>query len=91
MLERATTAPAIWGDSELSSKEYMVAFAKRLRLVREQAGYSTAGAFAREALDIDANRYRTYERGDCSPSFEIMLKIAQKTNRSLDYLMRPLD
>jgi transcriptional regulator with XRE-family HTH domain len=68
-------------------------FARRLRqlrtaygtLVRSDPKY-TADAFAKE-LGIEAETYRTYERGDSQPNLETLAKIRQVTQHSLDTLI----
>lgn len=68
-------------------------FARRLRQLRESYGVLvrgnpkyTADAFAKE-LGIEAETYRTYERGDSEPNLATLKKIREITRHSLDTLI----
>lgn len=56
--------------------EVMSAFSKKLRTAREAAGYATAKDFA-EALGIEENRYRHWERGSAQPNFTMLTRISR--------------
>lgn len=62
-------------------------FAERLRAARITKGYANQKDFA-AALDIEAERYRMWERGDREPDITHLVKIAAKLEVSLDFLMR---
>lgn len=69
------------------------AFGTRLRALRKSHGVQvhaddrfTAGAFAIE-LGIETETYRTYERGEHKPPFEILEKIHRATRVSVDWLL----
>ena len=59
---------------------------KRIRKLREDAGFS------QEGFALDAGLDRTYiggvERGERNPSFEILLRIARRLDVSLTDLVR---
>ena len=67
-----------------SAKE---AFARRLRVAREAAGYETMRAFA-AALGIAEATYRRYEAAETEPGIEKLSDIAELTGASLDFLIR---
>lgn len=59
---------------------------KNLRYYREQAGYNTAKEFA-DVLDIPYNTYTAYENQKREPKLEMLIKIADLLNVSLDDLV----
>lgn len=66
-----------------------LAFADRLKLVREQAGYPSKAGFARK-LGIEEARYRKWERAGSEPDLHHLCKIQRITGVSLDYLIAGL-
>lgn len=60
-------------------------FGKRLNETRKKRGI-TAQQMADE-LDMTLRAYRNYESGDRFPSPDILIKIADILNVSIDYLM----
>jgi predicted transcriptional regulator len=73
-------------EAEMSTSKYMKAFGKRLTAARIAAGYDTAASFAK-ALGVDAYRYRHYERGNASPSYEVLKKICDLTKKDSTYFI----
>lgn len=61
-------------------------FGRRLRACRLAAGYVDAADFANH-LAIDRNRYRSYERGEREPPFELLVRLAKELGKSLDFLL----
>lgn len=59
---------------------------KNLRYYREQAGYKTAKEFA-DILNIPYNTYTAYENQKREPKLEMLIKIADLLNISLDDLV----
>ena len=59
---------------------------KNLRIYRERAGYATAKEFA-DALDVPYNTYTAYENQKREPKLEMLIKIADLLNVSLDDLV----
>lgn len=59
---------------------------KNLRIYRERAGYATAKEFA-DALDVPYNTYIAYENQKREPKLEMLIKIADLLNVSLDDLL----
>ncbi len=59
---------------------------KNLRIYRERAGYATAKEFA-DALDVPYNTYTAYENQKREPKLEMLIKIADLLNVSLDDLI----
>ena len=59
---------------------------KNLRIYRERAGYATAKEFA-DALDVPYNTYTAYENQKREPKLEMLIKIADLLNVSLDDLL----
>lgn len=59
---------------------------KNLRYYRNKAGYKTAKEFA-DALDIPYNTYTAYENQKREPKLEMLCKIADLLNISLDDLV----
>lgn len=59
---------------------------KNLRYYREQAGYKTAKEFA-DILNIPYNTYTAYENQKREPKLEMLIKIADLLNISLDDLL----
>lgn len=62
-----------------------MAFALRLRTARAQK-FPSAKAFA-DALGVEHETYRTWERGDREPNISAICKIARTLDISLDYLV----
>ena len=56
--------------------EVMSAFAKRLKHARESAGFEHAKEFA-EALGVEENRYRHWERGSAQPDLAMLTRITR--------------
>lgn len=56
--------------------EVMNAFSKRLKSAREAAGFETAKEFA-EALGVEENRYRHWERGSAQPDLAMLTRITR--------------
>lgn len=59
-------------------------FPVRLKMLRKEFGYSSK-EFA-EWLGIKLQSYYGYERGRATPSFDVLIRIAEKCNVSLDWL-----
>ena len=57
-------------------KQIMKAFAKRLKVARENAGYRSAESFA-NVLGMESHAYRKYERGDSEPNFETFTRVCE--------------
>lgn len=62
-----------------------IAFAKRLRDARERKHEYASGMA--DAMGIERERYRMWERGDREPDIVHFIKIAKELNVSLDYLI----
>lgn len=60
-------------------------FSKRLNLTRKFRGY-TAQQMA-DYLSMGLRAYRNYESGDRFPSADALIKIADKLDVSIDYLL----
>jgi len=60
-------------------------FGQRLNETRKSKGF-TAQQMA-DFLNINLRSYRLYESGDRQPSFDVLIKIADKLNVSADYLL----
>ena len=60
-------------------------FSKRLNLTRKFRGY-TAQQMA-DYLSMGLRAYRNYESGDSFPSADALIKIADKLDVSIDYLL----
>ena len=60
-------------------------FSKRLNLARKFRGY-TAQQMA-DYLSMGLRAYRNYESGDRFPSADALIKIADKLDLSIDYLL----
>jgi transcriptional regulator with XRE-family HTH domain len=56
--------------------EVMATFGKKLREARESAGFETAKQFA-EALGVEENRYRHWERGSAQPNLPMLVRITR--------------
>lgn len=56
--------------------EVMSTFGKKLREARESAGFETAKQFA-EALGVEENRYRHWERGSAQPNLPMLVRITR--------------
>lgn len=63
-----------------------MSFQENLRYYREQAGYKTAKEFA-DILNIPYNTYTAYENQKREPKLEMLIKIADLLNISLDDLV----
>ena len=61
-------------------------FQERLKMCRKQAGYSSAKDFAK-ALGVPYPSYMAYENKGREPKYEILCKIADTLNVSIDYLI----
>ncbi len=61
-------------------------FKENLKYYREQAGYKQAKQFAQE-LGIKYTQYIAYEGKGSEPRYELLCKIAQKLNISVDQLL----
>lgn len=61
-------------------------FARRLQSARELKGYATRAEFA-DAIGIDHNRYRSYERGEREAPYDLLVLMAEKLNVSVDQLL----
>lgn len=61
------------------NQDVMSAFSKRLKAAREAAGFVTAKEFA-EALSVEKNRYRHWERGSAQPDYAMMCRICRLLN-----------
>lgn len=57
-------------------KDVMSTFGRKLKEAREQAGFETAKEFA-EALGIEENRYRHWERGSAQPALPMLARITR--------------
>lgn len=64
----------------------MMNLGRRLRMYREQAGYSRAKEFA-EKLQIPYTRYVAYENKGVEPKLDVLCKIASTLNISIDELL----
>ena len=60
-------------------------FGKRLNNIRKSRGF-TAQQIA-DSININLHSYRKYESNDRQPSYEILIKLADKLNVSTDYLL----
>lgn len=60
-------------------------FAQRLRMARAQK-YPTMKAMA-EAIGIESETYRTYERGEKEPNIQTLQKIIVELNIDADFLI----
>lgn len=63
-----------------------MSFQENLKYYREKAGYKTAKEFA-DVLDIPYNTYTAYENQKREPKLEMLIKIADLLNVSLDDLV----
>ena len=63
-----------------------MSFQENLKYYREQAGYKTAKEFA-DILNIPYNTYTAYENQKREPKLEMLIKIADLLNISLDDLL----
>jgi transcriptional regulator with XRE-family HTH domain len=61
-------------------------FAIRLEAARISAGYLEQKGFA-DALGVEHETYRQWERGNSRPKFEDLIKIRRHTQQSLDWLI----
>ena len=64
-------------------------FGKRLNRVRKSRGF-TAQQMA-DQLCMRLRSYRNYENGDCFPSLDVLVKIADILQVPIDYLLRRND
>lgn len=60
-------------------------FGKRLNEIRHMRGYSAAHMAA--YLNVELRSYRKYESGHRYPSYDMLVKIADYLDVSLDYLL----
>ena len=60
-------------------------FSSRLNSTRKNKGF-TAQQMA-DSVGVNLHSYRKYESGHRQPSFEILVKLADKLNVSTDYLL----
>lgn len=63
-----------------------MSFQENLKYYREKAGYKTAKEFA-DVLNIPYNTYTAYENQKREPKLEMLIKIADLLNISLDDLL----
>ena len=68
------------------SYAYQRNFGKRLRACRLAAGYEGYQDFAK-AVGLESETYRTYETGSRQPKLHVLAKIAEKLDKSLDFLI----
>lgn len=61
-------------------------FGRRLSACRLAAGYRFAEDFAK-VLGVLPARYRMYERGDREPPLELLLIMAKRLDKSVDFLL----
>lgn len=61
-------------------------FAQRLSSLRRVVGYEDAKDFA-EALGIQPNTYRRWERAETEPSIELILRICQRLGVTPTFLL----
>jgi transcriptional regulator with XRE-family HTH domain len=66
--------------------EVRLQFAKRLKALRSQRGYTRARYFAK-SLGIEENRYTRYERAEVEPSLTLLHKMCQTLSVSPNELM----
>lgn len=64
--------------------EDRIKFSKRLKELRNDFGYSPK-QFAM-VLDVGMPNYYKYEKGEAVPGFDVLIRIANKCNVSLDWL-----
>ena len=65
---------------------FQQAFGTRLKSARITSGFETADAFA-QAISMETATYRSYERGDRAPDYDVIAEIAKVTGYSLDWLI----
>ena len=61
-------------------------FAVRLRTLRKDAGHKSMASFARK-LEVQAERYRRWERGETEPSVFMLMRIQRVTSVCLNHLI----
>lgn len=71
---------------KVRNQRFQSAFGTRLRATRITAGFDTADAFA-QALNVETPTYRSYERGERAPEYDLLAEIAKLTDCSLDWLI----
>lgn len=64
-------------------------FAKRLKAARLMKGFETQKAFAEE-VGLESETYRRYERGETEPTIGGLIRISQKLEVPLDFLIAGL-
>jgi transcriptional regulator with XRE-family HTH domain len=64
----------------------MSTFGRELKAAREKAGFETAKQFA-EALGVEENRYRHWERGSAQPSLPMLARITRLLKVELSELV----
>lgn len=69
-----------------TAREVTKLFAAQLRAARMLKGYQTAGDAA-EALGIEKERYRRWERGETEPGLYHLVRIRETFGVSLDTLV----
>lgn len=57
-------------------QEIMSTFGRQLKKARERAGFAHAKDFA-EALGVEENRYRHWERGSAQPNLPMLVRITR--------------
>ena len=67
-------------------EEIMRTFGQKLKAARERAGFETGKQFA-EALGVDENRYRHWERGTAQPSLSMLARITRLLKVELNELV----
>ena len=72
--------------SRPAQTQYQKAFGKRRKACREAAGYESQAEFAR-VLGMTPEGYRLYEVGERQPRFETLAEIADRLDKSLDFLI----
>lgn len=71
---------------ERFEKEVMANFGAKLKEAREKAGFEHAKTFA-EALGVEENRYRHWERGTAQPSLPMLARITRLLKIELNELV----
>jgi ribosome-binding protein aMBF1 (putative translation factor) len=61
-------------------------FGKRLQTIRKATGFNEASEFA-PMIGATDQAYRKYERGDSMPQLDVLRRIREVTNASLDFLL----
>lgn len=74
------------GAINMAIRKQLDAVGERLRLLRLSLGYKKATPFAK-ALGIEGPTYRTYERGENPPPYEVLGRIKELTGASADWVL----